>query len=176
MPSRTHSNLEVLSSTGGDVAKASFDCLNAPDNVTRIYEGDQEPTIKNTALNPAYTKIFDIPIRNIRGQEHEFELEKQGFQYLKLSPQTYVHPDKDDNIASYLEEVTRLAKEELKADVVICYDYRVLFSLVCFEYRHLYCHDSSERINQNYLKTQYTGSMAGRIGIQYPTNLTLVSI
>ncbi|KAL3421438.1 methionine permease [Phlyctema vagabunda] len=116
--------MEVLSSSTGQVVKASFECLDAPDHVTRIYEGDREPTIPGTPLNPTYTKISDIPLQDLRGEEDELELARNGFQYLKLAPKSYVHPDEDDNINSYLVEVTELVKAELKADEVICYDYR----------------------------------------------------
>lgn len=125
MSSRKPTDIDALSFLRGQIVKASFECLNAPDNVTRIYEGDLEPTIKDTPLNPIYTKIFDIPIQNLRGQEDQLDLQRNGFQYLKFAPKTYVHPEEDDKVSSYLEEVTELVKAELKADEVICYDYRV---------------------------------------------------
>lgn len=117
-------DLEVISS-GCQIVLASFECLDFPAHVTRIYEGDREPTIKGTPLHPTYTKVSNIPVQDVRGKEDELDLQRNGFQYLKLSPKSYIHPDKDDDIGSYLEEVTERVKAELKADEVICYDYRV---------------------------------------------------
>lgn len=105
--------------------RASFECLDTPDHVSRIYEGDREPADRKTHVGPTYTKISGIPVQDLRGQEQRLNLQMHGFQYLKVSPKFYIHPFEDDKINDYLEEVTSLVKTALKADDVICYDYRV---------------------------------------------------
>lgn len=116
---------DVLAPCDGQVVKSSFECLDAPEYVTRIYEGDREPTIKGTPRVPTYARKFNIPLQDLRGHEDRLDLERHGFQYLKLSSDTYIHPDEDSNIGSYLEKVTEVVKAELNATEVICYDYRV---------------------------------------------------
>lgn len=115
----------MLPSLTGPTVKASFECIDISDQISRIYEGDQQPTDKNSHITPTYTKIHDIPIQDLRGQENKVNLQEHGFQYLKISQNSSIHPFEDSNISSYLEEVTKLVKTELKADAVICYDYRV---------------------------------------------------
>jgi len=115
----------MLSSIQGPTVKASFECLDTSDQISRIYEGDQHPTDKNSHVTPTYTKVHDIPIQDLRGQEDKLNLQTHGFEYLKTSPKSSIHPFEDDHVSSYLEEVTELVKRELKADAVICYDYRV---------------------------------------------------
>ena len=128
-PHRT--NLNVLASCQGQIVKSSFDCLDAPEHVNRIYEGDRDPTIKGTPTHPTYARKYDIPLQDLRGQEDYLELQKNGFQYLKLKSTLDIHPDDDKNIHAYLEDVTEQVKAELGATEVICYDYRVCDSSRC---------------------------------------------
>ncbi|CZT07624.1 uncharacterized protein RAG0_13014 [Rhynchosporium agropyri] len=121
---KTDDDVYVLTRCDGQVVKSSFDCLDAPIHITRIYEGDREPTIKGTPCVPTYARKFNIPLQDLRGHEDRLNLQKHGFQYLKLSSDTYIHPDEDSNIGSYLEKVTEVVKAELNATEVICYDYR----------------------------------------------------
>ncbi len=100
--------------------------LDGPPNVDgkrRVY------LVPSSSLEeaPTYRKVSDIPIRDLRGQEDNLHIETHGFQFVKRPSRFHLTPDQNDNVDQYLVEMTAIVKETLKADAVICYDYKVSF-------------------------------------------------
>lgn len=89
------------------------------------FSGTLEQDQENARTNLVFTYHNDIPIRDLRGVEHQLKLNIHGFQLLShTSSIDLVNPD-DKQLQEYLVEVSDFIKDQLKAEVVLCYNYRV---------------------------------------------------
>jgi hypothetical protein len=129
MPSR------IPASTLADLAKdspvitCSFDYLEKSaryDSEKPYYfsgplDSDQEPA----RTNLAYTTHDNIQVRDLRGKEQKLKLEAHGFQLIAHTPKTDLTDPDEREVQNYLEEISSFIKDELNAELVLAYSYRV---------------------------------------------------
>ena len=103
-----------------------------------LYDIEKPYTLFNLpqeAIKPSNCVFFDqdcIPVKDLRGHEHSVTLEKNGFTFLRytsrLTPSSYAFQSTrsdDPFVKNYLEETMQLIKSHVKADRVLCFDWRV---------------------------------------------------
>ncbi|KAJ9156828.1 hypothetical protein NKR19_g4146 [Coniochaeta hoffmannii] len=106
---------------------ASFDYVdfdNAPGtdlNTPRFWEGDPS---ESTLPTPKYVRSPNVTVRDIRGQESEFEFSKDGFQLLAFPSAHVAHPDNQEDTQAYLQETAARVRNLLNASQAFVFDYR----------------------------------------------------
>ena len=127
---------------------ASFDYVdfdNAPGtdlNTPRFWEGDPS---ESTLPTPKYVRSPNVTVRDIRGQESEFEFSKDGFQLLAFPSAHVAHPDNQEDTQAYLQETAARVRNLLNASQAFVFDYRVSYSLCSLNYVFIY---SQFRVNK----------------------------
>jgi hypothetical protein len=76
--------------------------------------------------NIQYQMRHQIPVFNVRGEEHRIIIAKHGFQLLRVSEDVVSLDVRGSQKQEYIESITNLAKELLGAPFGLCYDCRVL--------------------------------------------------
>lgn len=77
--------------------------------------------------NLVFESRDDIIIHDARGREGEFDMEKQGFEFLKRPTRADLHKQTEDEMNIYLKEIEELFLSTYKADRVFIYDFRVRY-------------------------------------------------
>jgi hypothetical protein len=75
--------------------------------------------------NICYRTLDHIPIVNLRGQEQRLNVEKHGFQIVKVPAAVLGLDVKGAGRGEYMEEMAEVVKQRLKATFVLCYNYKV---------------------------------------------------
>lgn len=75
--------------------------------------------------NLVFDTRSDIPVHDVRGHEHEFSLQKQGFMFVNHESKVRKDIGSVDFVYEYLGETINLVKQKLNAEKVVCYDLRV---------------------------------------------------
>lgn len=78
----------------------------------------------NIELEPHSTQIHDV-----RGNEHDFSLERNGFQYVSFLT-SYAPGSQGSSKNAYCSVVSDLLRQQVKVDRVICYDLRVCIHII----------------------------------------------
>jgi hypothetical protein len=97
-----------------------------------FFSGPLPPDQETLRTNLEYTRRDDVSMLDLRGLEHVLDIQQHGFQFLKRPTAISTEKSEDEFIKSYMEETTLILKDQLNADIVLCYDYRVR-SLVCWD-------------------------------------------
>ena len=86
-----------------------------------------DPSEEHERVNLPLERYGDIAVRDVRGYEPDFSLEKNGFCVLKSPTKVNLGGTTDEQEVrrDYLLEVINLVKSQLGADFVVCYQYRV---------------------------------------------------
>lgn len=67
----------------------------------------------------------DITVRDVRALDEDLSIDREGFQLIKQPTHAFIHRTQTHHLQEYLKEVVGLVKQELGAELAICYDYRV---------------------------------------------------
>ncbi|KAG7287563.1 hypothetical protein NEMBOFW57_007075 [Staphylotrichum longicolle] len=75
--------------------------------------------------NIRYQTLNRIPLLNLRGQEHKLDVEKHGFEIIKV-PESILRLDvRGAGRGEYMEKMAGAVKRRLNATFVVCYNYKV---------------------------------------------------
>ncbi|THV52152.1 hypothetical protein BGAL_0087g00120 [Botrytis galanthina] len=110
------------------VSTCSFDYLQR----TSLYDtekpyyfsGPLEKEQESTRTNLTYTTHDNIEVRDLREVENQLKLEIHGFQLLSHRSSVDLADPDTDQLQRYLLEVSNFIKNQLNAEVVLCYNYR----------------------------------------------------
>jgi len=87
--------------------------------------GDTYVQIAQTNIQ---TDERNVKIKNVRDREDEFSYENNSFRFVTF-PTAVEWDGSPDKSVQYLEETRQFLLDEFKADRIICYDIRVIFSI-----------------------------------------------
>ncbi len=80
---------------------------------------------ESSRTNIQYQTLHQVPLFNLRGQEHKLSVEKHGFQIINVPDEVLCLDVKGTQRQVYIEKMAEVVKCHLDASFVLCYDYRV---------------------------------------------------
>ena len=102
-----------------------IDCPPAPELKKPFYNGRLRPADEGSYEKPQYKIVTDIPIYDVRGHEHKFDLQTHGFCFQKHAATANIKPTSDKvSIEQYISGLAAILKEQQQAELVFCYDYK----------------------------------------------------
>ena len=83
----------------------------------------KEPESSRT--NIVYRKIQDIPLFDLRGEEHKLTIAKHGFQIIDVPEDIMSLDVRGSQKQEYIHRMVEYVKQLLNASFILCYDCRV---------------------------------------------------
>lgn len=93
------------------------------------YSGPLPPDQEEPRTNTEFASHGNITAYNIRGHEHEASLDQHGFEFRVVPTKVNISQpvDREEKFGEeYMEEVSAWLKNELQAELVLCYNCRVM--------------------------------------------------
>jgi len=129
MPSRVSSTVLADLAVHSPITTCSFDYLEKSDlydsEKPYYFSGPLEKDQESGRTNLTYTNHDGIQLHDLRGVEHQLKLNVHGFQLLNHHSQIDLVDPSDEQLQDYLREVSFFIKDQLEAEVVLSYNFRV---------------------------------------------------